>query len=564
MRNTHPFSVNLTGHGRSLCRIDAANAVIDAGISRPPFARHLAATRSAAAPAKIGQSPRATAAHMDKPYLLAIDQGTTSSRAMLFDRSGAVVGMAQREFEQLFPQPGWVEHDPREILGSVQSTIVEAMTRAHVSASQIAGIGITNQRETTVVWDRNTGQAIHNAIVWQSRQTAELCEQLEADGHAELVRERTGLLIDAYFSGTKVKWILDRVPGARARAERGELLFGTIDSWLLWNLSEDRTHATDVSNASRTLMYDIHKQQWCPDLLRMLDVPAAMLPEVRDSSTVYAHTSAQSVFGHRIPISGIAGDQQAALFGHACFEPGMAKNTYGTGCFLLMNTGAKAVRSNNGLLTTIAWRIDGEVEYALEGSVFAAGSAIQWLRDGLRMLGKAGDSQAYAERALSSDGVYFVPAFVGLGAPYWRSDVRGSMFGITRGTTKEHFIRAVLESLAYQTRDVLTAMQADAGLTLKALRVDGGAIANDFTAQFQADLLDIAVERPSVKESTALGAAYLAGLAVGFWESREQIARQRQVERTFVPQMDAERREKLYAGWKRAVEATLVFGDGEC
>ncbi len=499
---------------------------------------------------------------MDQPYLLAIDQGTTSSRAMLFDRSGAVVGKAQREFEQQFPQPGWVEHDPREILGSVQSTIVEAMTRAQVSASQIAGIGITNQRETTVVWDRKTGQAIHNAIVWQSRQTAEICEQLKADGYAELVRERTGLLIDAYFSGTKVKWILDKVPGARARAERGELLFGTVDTWLLWNLSEDRTHATDLSNTSRTLMYDIHKQQWCPDLLKMLDVPAAMLPEVRDSSTVFAHTSAQSVFGHRVPISGIAGDQQAALFGHACFEAGMAKNTYGTGCFLLMNTGDQAVQSNNGLLTTVAWRLDGKVEYALEGSVFAAGSAIQWLRDGLRMLGKASDTQAYAERALSSDGVYFVPAFVGLGAPYWRSDVRGSMFGLTRGTTKEHFIRAVLESLAYQTRDVLSAMQADAGLVLKALRVDGGAIANDFTAQFQADILDVAVERPAVMETTALGAAYLAGLGVGFWESRDQIAQQRQVERTFVPEMGAERREKLYAGWKRAVEATLVFGDG--
>jgi glycerol kinase len=499
---------------------------------------------------------------MDKPYLLAIDQGTTSSRAMLFDRSGAVVGKAQREFEQQFPQPGWVEHDPREILGSVQSTIVEAMTRAQVSASQIAGIGITNQRETTVVWDRKTGQAIHNAIVWQSRQTADICEQLKADGYAELVRERTGLLIDAYFSGTKVKWILDKVPGARARAERGELLFGTIDSWLLWNLSEDRTHATDASNASRTLMYDIHKQQWCPDLLRILDVPEAMLPEVRDNSTLFAHTSAQSVFGHRVPISGIAGDQQAALFGHACFDPGMAKNTYGTGCFLLMNTGEKAVQSNNGLLTTVAWRLDGKVEYALEGSVFAAGSAIQWLRDGLRMLGKASDTQAYAERAQSSDGVYFVPAFVGLGAPYWRSDVRGSMFGLTRGTTKEHFIRAVLESLAYQTRDVLSAMQADAGLVLKALRVDGGAIANDFTAQFQADIVDVAVERPAVMETTALGAAYLAGLGVGFWESRAQIAQQRQVERTFVPEMGAERREKLYAGWKRAVEATLVFGDG--
>ncbi len=496
---------------------------------------------------------------MEKKYILAIDQGTTSSRAILFDRTGSVVGVAQREFEQFFPQPGWVEHDPREILASVQSTTIEAMTKAQVSAAQIAGIGITNQRETTVVWDRNTGQAIHNAVVWQSRQTSGICEQLKADGYDELVRERTGLLIDAYFSGTKVKWILDHVPGARARAERGELLFGTIDSWLLWNLSEDRTHVTDYSNASRTLMYDIHRRRWCPDLLRMLDVPAAMLPEVRSSSEVYAHTGAQSQFGQRVPICGIAGDQQAALFGHACYEPGMAKNTYGTGCFLLMNTGDKAVQSNNGLLTTIAWGIDRKVEYALEGSIFAAGSAIQWLRDGLRMLGKASDTQAYAERAHSSDGVYFVPAFVGLGAPYWRSDVRGAMFGLTRGTNKEHFIRAVLESLAYQTRDVLTAMQADAGIQLKALRADGGAIANDFTAQFQADILDIAVERPKVSETTALGAAYLAGLAVGFWESREQIARQRQVERTFAPRMPAEQREKLYAGWKRAVEATMVF-----
>ncbi|HEY5971035.1 MAG TPA: glycerol kinase GlpK [Pseudoxanthomonas sp.] len=496
---------------------------------------------------------------MEKKYILAIDQGTTSSRAILFDRAGSVVGMAQREFEQFFPQPGWVEHDPREILASVQSTMIEAMTKAQVGAAQIAGIGITNQRETTVVWDRNTGQAIHNAIVWQSRQTSGICDQLKADGYGELVRERTGLLIDAYFSGTKVKWILDHVSGARARGERGELLFGTIDSWLLWNLSEDRTHVTDYSNASRTLMYDIHKRQWCPDLLRMLDVPAAMLPEVRSSSEVYAHTGAQGQFGQRVPICGIAGDQQAALFGHACYEPGMAKNTYGTGCFLLMNTGEKAVRSSNGLLTTLAWGIDGKVEYALEGSIFAAGSAIQWLRDGLRMLGKASDTQAYAERAQSSDGVYFVPAFVGLGAPYWRSDVRGAMFGLTRGTNKEHFIRAVLESLAYQTRDVLTAMQADAGLELKALRADGGAIANDFTAQFQADILDIAVERPMVSETTALGAAYLAGLAVGFWDSREQIAQQRQVERTFTPWMPAEQREKLYAGWKRAVEATLAF-----
>jgi len=496
---------------------------------------------------------------MDKSYILAIDQGTTSSRAMLFDRNGAVVGVAQREFEQIFPRPGWVEHDPREILASVQTTAIEAMTKAQISASQIAGIGITNQRETTVVWDRHTGQAIHNAIVWQSRQTAAICDQLKADGYDELVRERTGLLIDAYFSGTKVKWILDHVEGAREKAERGDLLFGTIDTWLIWNLSENKAHVTDYSNASRTLMYDIHKRQWCPDLLKMLGVPAAMLPQVRSSSEVYAHTGARHFFNNSVPICGVAGDQQAALFGQACFEAGMAKNTYGTGCFLLMNTGDKAVRSDNGLLTTIAWGIDGKVEYALEGSIFVAGSAVQWLRDGLRMLGKAGDSQAYAERARSTEGVYFVPAFVGLGAPYWRSDVRGAMFGLTRGTSKEHFVRAVLESLAYQTRDVLSAMQADSGIELKSLRADGGAIANDFTAQFQADILDVPLKRPRVSETTALGAAYLAGLAVGFWESREQIARQWQVERSFEPQMLEAERERLYAGWKRAIEATLAF-----
>ncbi|MGO1070063.1 glycerol kinase GlpK [Lysobacter sp. CA199] len=496
---------------------------------------------------------------MTDTYILAIDQGTTSSRAMLFDRHGAVVGVAQREFEQIFPRPGWVEHDPREILASVQTTAIEVMTKAQISASQIAGIGITNQRETTVVWDRHTGQAIHNAIVWQSRQTAQICDQLKAEGYEPMVRERTGLLIDAYFSGTKVKWILDNVEGAREKAERGDLLFGTIDTWLIWNLSENKAHVTDYSNASRTLMYDIHKRQWCPELLEMLGVPASMLPEVRSSSEVYAHTGARHFFNNSVPIAGVAGDQQAALFGQACFEAGMAKNTYGTGCFLLMNTGEKAVRSDNGLLTTIAWGIDGKVEYALEGSIFVAGSAVQWLRDGLRMLGKAGDSQAYAERARSTQGVYFVPAFVGLGAPYWRSDVRGAMFGLTRGTSKEHFVRAVLESLAYQTRDVLSAMQADSGIELKALRADGGAIANDFTAQFQADILNVPLNRPKVNETTALGAAYLAGLAVGFWESREQIAKQWQVERSFEPQMLEDEREKLYAGWKRAIEATLAF-----
>jgi glycerol kinase len=496
---------------------------------------------------------------MEKRYILAIDQGTTSSRAILFERDGGVAGIAQREFAQVFPQPGWVEHDPREILAGVHATIAEVLTRAGATSAQIAGIGITNQRETTVVWDRNSGQAIHNAIVWQSRQTADICERLKRDGHDARVRERTGLLIDAYFSGTKVRWILDRVPGAREKARRGELLFGTIDTWLLWNLSEDRTHATDASNASRTLMYDIHARRWSGELLGMLDVPAPMLPEVRPSSGVFAHTAPDGVLSRRVPICGIAGDQQAALFGHACFEPGMAKNTYGTGCFLLMNTGAKAVQSKNGLLTTVAWQLGDEVEYALEGSVFVAGSAVQWLRDGLRMLGRASDTRDYAERAPSNEGVYFVPAFVGLGAPYWRSDARGAMFGLTRGTTKEIFVRAVLESMAYQTRDVLEAMQMDAGIELKALRADGGAIRNDFAAQFQADILDVAVERPRNSEASAWGAACLAGLAVGFWESREELAAQRQVERRFEPRMDAARREALYAGWKRAVRATLAF-----
>ncbi|MFC5739925.1 glycerol kinase GlpK [Dyella tabacisoli] len=496
---------------------------------------------------------------MDKQYILAIDQGTTSSRAILFDREGRIAGMAQREFGQIFPQPGWVEHNPREILTSVLTTVTEVMNNAQVDAEAIAGIGITNQRETTVVWDKSTGQPIYNAIVWQSRQTREICDQLKADGYEPMVREKTGLLIDAYFSGTKVKWILDHVEGARERARRGELLFGTIDTWLIWNLTGGKAHITDYTNASRTLMYDIHAQRWDDELLKMLDVPAAMLPEVRSSSEVYGYTLPQYFFGQEVPIAGVAGDQQAALFGQACFEPGMAKNTYGTGCFMLMNTGEKAVHSKNGLLTTIAWGLDGKVEYALEGSIFVAGSVIQWLRDGLRMLGKASDSQSYAERAGSSEGVYIVPAFVGLGAPYWRSDVRGAVFGLTRGTTKEHFVRAALESMAYQTRDVLAAMEADAGLPLKELRADGGAIANDFMAQFQSDILNVPVLRPQVPETTALGAAYLAGLATGFWASRDEISRQWAVDRRFVPAMPEATREALYAGWQQAVQATMGF-----
>ncbi len=495
---------------------------------------------------------------MPPRYVLAIDQGTTSSRAVLFDQAGAIVSQAQREFGQIFPQPGWVEHDPREILRTVRLTVAEALRQATIEPQQLVAIGITNQRETTVVWDRRTGEPIHNAIVWQSRQSSGICDRLRASGHEAWVRERTGLLIDAYFSATKVAWILDHVPGARGRAARGELLFGTIDSWLVWNLSRQRAHVTDISNASRTLMFDIHQRRWCPDLLAMLDIPPVMLPTVRSCSEVFAHTDPDWL-GATVPISGIAGDQQAALFGQACFEPGMAKNTYGTGCFLLMNTGQQAVHSSRGLLTTIAWEIDGQVEYALEGSVFIAGAAVQWLRDGLRMLEHAGESQACAERVDSTDGVYCVPAFVGLGAPYWRSDVRGAMFGLTRGTDRDHFVRAVLEALAYQTRDVLDAMQADSGIALRLLRADGGAIANDFLARFQADVLGVELARAAISETTALGAARLAGLAVGFWESREQLATQQQIERRFHPRMDAGRREALYSGWQRAVAATLGF-----
>jgi glycerol kinase len=495
-------------------------------------------------------------------YILAIDQGTTSSRALLFDRDARIVAEARREFRQFFPQPGWVEHDPRELLASVESTAVEVLATAGIDAAQVAGIGITNQRETTVVWDRDSGQPVHKAIVWQSRQSAAICEQLRADGAEGMVRDRTGLRLDAYFSGSKLRWILEHVPGARERAARGELLFGTIDTWLLWNLSEGRRHVTDASNASRTLMFDIHARRWCPDLLALFGAPASMLPEVRGNSEVYAHTDARGCFGRRIPICGMAGDQQAALFGQACHAPGMAKVTYGTGCFLLMNTGADGVASRHGLLTTIAWELEGRVEYALEGSVFVAGSAVQWLRDGLRVIDSAAESEACARRAGRSDGVYCVPAFVGLGAPYWNSEARGAMFGLTRGSSRDQVVRAVLEALAYQTRDVLDAMQADAGMRLAALRADGGAIANDFLAQFQADILDIALERPRVTETTVQGAAWLAGLAIGFWENRAQLAALHALERRFEPAMPAATRDALYAGWQRAVAATLAFASG--
>lgn len=492
-------------------------------------------------------------------YILSLDQGTTSTRAILFNRAGEIVHSAQQEFTQYFPKPGWVEHNANEIWGSVLAVVATCLTEANVKPSQIAGIGITNQRETAVVWEKETGKPIHNAVVWQSRQTAEICEALRAAGHAELFREKTGLLIDAYFSGTKVKWILDHVEGARARAERGELLFGTIDTWLIWKLSGGKAHVTDYSNASRTLMYNIHELKWDDELLDILDVPKAMLPEVRPSSEVYAETAGYHFFGEAVPIAGAAGDQQAALFGQACFDIGMAKNTYGTGCFMLMNTGEEAVKSNHGLLTTIAWGVDGKVEYALEGSIFVAGSAIQWLRDGLRIIDDAKESEGYATRVTSSEGVYVVPAFVGLGTPYWESDVRGAVFGLTRGTEKEHFIRATLESLAYQTRDVLSAMEQDSGIEMKTFRVDGGAVKNNFLMQFQGDIIQAPVERPEINETTALGAAYLAGLAVGFFENREQIATQWKKERRFEPSMAKEETDALYGGWQKAIQATMLF-----
>lgn len=496
---------------------------------------------------------------MTKKYIMALDQGTTSSRAILFDKKGKIFHTAQQEFTQYFPQSGWVEHNADEIWSSILSVIAGVLSEKNISAEQIEGIGITNQRETTVVWDKHTGNPIYNAIVWQSRQTADICENLKESGYNDLFRDKTGLLIDAYFSGTKVKWILDHVEGAREKAENGDLLFGTIDTWIIWKLSGGAAHVTDYSNASRTLMYNIHELQWDEELLSILGVPASMLPKVCPSSEIYTYADPEQFFGHAVPIAGIAGDQQAALFGQACFESGMVKNTYGTGCFMLMNTGEKAVRSNNGLLTTIAWGIDGKVEYALEGSIFVAGSAIQWLRDGLRMFRNSSESEQYAKRVSSTDGVYVVPAFVGLGTPYWDSDVRGAVFGLTRGTTKEHFVRATLEALAYQTKDVVDAMESDSGISLKTLRVDGGAVKNNFLMQFQSDLLNVPVERPTINETTALGAAYLAGLAVGFWKDRSEIAAQWAIDRPFQPNMEDSEREKLYSGWQKAVKAATVF-----
>jgi glycerol kinase len=492
-------------------------------------------------------------------FILSIDQGTTSSRAIIFNKQGQIVHLAQKEFTQIFPKPGWVEHNANEIWGSVLSVIAACLSESGIKPEQIAGIGITNQRETTVVWDKNTSEPIYHAIVWQSRQTAEICDDLLKKGYNDTFREKTGLLIDAYFSGTKLKWILDHVEGAREKAAKGDLLFGTIDTWLIWKLSGGKVHVTDYSNASRTLMFNIHDLDWDEELLSILTIPKSMLPEVRPSSEIYGFTEENHFFGQKVAIAGVAGDQQAALFGQACFTEGMAKNTYGTGCFMLMNTGRKAVKSQNGLLTTIAWGINGKVDYALEGSIFVAGSAVQWLRDGMRMLKSAKDSEAYAERVTTTDGVYVVPAFVGLGTPYWDSDVRGAVFGLTRGTSKEHFIRATLESLAYQTKDVLSAMEADSGIQLKTLRVDGGAVQNHFLMAFQSDILNVPVERPNIQETTALGAAYLAGLAVGYWENQEAITKQWARDRLFEPNMADEIRTELYSGWKKAVYAAMAF-----
>ncbi len=492
-----------------------------------------------------------------KKYIIALDQGTTSSRAVLFTEQGDIQAIVQQEFRQIFPQPGWVEHDPHEILSSQRTVLERLIQENKIDATAIAAIGITNQRETTVVWNRKTGEPIYNAIVWQDKRTAPICEELKASGLEAYVREQTGLVIDSYFSGTKIKWILDTVPDARAKAEQGELAFGTIDTWLIYNLTNKQVYVTDYSNASRTMLFNIRTLAWDTKLMQALNIPESMLPKVFPCAHLFGHWNYQGV---DIPIAGVAGDQQAALFGQACFEPGMAKNTYGTGCFMLMNTGTEIQLSKNGLLTTIAWGLDGKVEYALEGSVFIAGAAVQWLRDSMHMIDQSKDSEYFATKALGSNEVYVVPAFAGLGAPYWDMYARGAIFGLTRDTGKDHIIKATLESLAYQTKDVLKAMQQDAGLTLALLKVDGGACANNMLMQFQADILGTEVERPQVIESTAQGAAYLAGIQVGLWK-KEDIIQNRKIEKRFTPKMDEPTRNKLYSGWLKAIERTKGWVD---
>lgn len=494
-------------------------------------------------------------------YILSLDQGTTSSRAIIFDQSGSVIAVAQKEFRQIFPQPGWVEHDPGEIWSTQLGVAAEAISKAGLSTENIAAIGITNQRETTVVWERATGKPIYNAIVWQDRRTAAFCDELKTQGKAQLIKDKTGLILDAYFSATKVKWILDNVAGARERANRGELCFGTIDTWLVWNLTRGKVHITDVSNASRTMLLNIHTLQWDGELEKIFDVPGNMLPEVRSSSEIYGETQ-NILTAHNIPIAGIAGDQQSALFGQMCTRPGMVKNTYGTGCFMLMNTGEKAVPSQNNLLTTVAWKVNGITHYALEGSVFIAGAVVQWLRDGLNLIKTATEVESLALKVSSSEGVYVVPAFAGLGAPYWNQHARGTIVGMTRGTTAAHIARASLESIAFQTMDVLKAMEADSAIAIKELRVDGGATANNLLMQFQSDMLNTRVIRPRIIETTALGAAYLAGLATGYWKNMEEIQEQWQVQQIFEPAINEEERENLAAGWKRAVGAAEVWAGG--
>ncbi|MBR5804577.1 MAG: glycerol kinase GlpK [Clostridia bacterium] len=488
-----------------------------------------------------------------KQYVMALDAGTTSNRCILFDHSGNIVSVSQKEFTQHYPHPGWVEHDAQEIWGTQILVAKEALKKIGATADQIAAIGITNQRETAIVWDKTTGEPVYNAIVWQCRRTAEYCDSLKQKGYDGMIREKTGLLIDAYFSGTKLRWILDNVPGVRERAERGELLFGTVDTWLIWKLSGGKLHVTDYSNASRTMMFNIHTLKWDPEILDLLGIPACMLPEVVPSSCVYGNTD-PALFGSPVPIAGAAGDQQAALFGQACFKPGEAKNTYGTGCFLLMNTGTEAKRSANGLITTIAWGYGGKVEYALEGSVFVAGAAIQWLRDEVKMIESARDSEYFANKVENTNGCYLVPAFVGLGAPYWDPYARGCLVGLTRGVNQAHIIRAALESLAYQSYDVLKAMEQDSGITLSSLNVDGGACANNFLMQFQSDIIGVPVFRPQCVETTAAGASYLAGLAVGYWKDREDVVRNRSINREFHPAMDPDKSAELLRGWHAAVE----------
>lgn len=500
---------------------------------------------------------------MTQKYILALDQGTTSSRAILFDNEGRSVCVAQKEYRQIYPKAGWVEHDPMEIWGTQSGVSREVIETFGISPFDIAAIGITNQRETTVVWEKESGKPVYNAIVWQCRRTAAMCDELKQKGLEPYVKENTGLVIDAYFSGTKIKWILDNVPGAREKAEKGELLFGNIDTWLVWHLTRGKNHVTDYSNASRTMLFNIRKLEWDTKICSELGIPMSMLPEVKPSSHIYGHTDPLTYGGAEIPISGIAGDQQAALFGQACFQPGMAKVTYGTGCFMLMNTGSKFIPSHNGLLTTLAWGIDGQVEYALEGSVFIAGASVQWLRDELKMISEAGDSEYFAGKVKDTNGVYVVPAFAGLGAPYWDMYARGTIVGLTRGANKNHIIRATLESIALQAKDLLMAMEDDSGMKLSEIKVDGGACANNFLMQFQSDIVGVPVERPVVIETTALGAAYLAGLAVGFWKSRDEISQKWQVDRKFLPEMPEEQKTKIYAGWKKAVNRAKAWEEEE-